>query len=384
MLPIDLFHLVPEIHYGPGASGLAGDVLKRIGARHVLVVSDEGVLASGAADPVLASIKDAGVGKTVFSDLRTNPSERHVQAATEIFREFGCDAILGVGGGSSLDVAKSVAAVVAGGGDITEYEDGARPVTGTPPPLVQIPTTAGTGSEVVAGAIITDSSRPFKMHVVAVPAQVAICDPLLTMSLPTGPTAAGGIDALAHAIGAYTAKDRQPLADAMAMHAIKTIHRWLPVAVEQGSDPEGREHMMVGALTAGISMKGGGAADHAFAHAVGALFDVHHGVSVAMFLADVMEYNLPHLPERFADVARGLGVRSDSEDPIELGMAGIEKVRQLVAALPIPTMREIGATQQDVPRLTDQVMADEYELGVNVVPLDEADVRRILTTAIAR
>jgi alcohol dehydrogenase class IV len=220
--------------------------------------------------------------------------------------------------------------------------------------------------------------------VVAVPANVALCDPLLTMSLPPGPTAAGGIDALAHAIGAYTGKDRQPLADAMALHAISTIHRWLPVAVERGTDPAGREHMMVGALTAGISMKGGGAADHAFAHAVGALFDVHHGVSVAMFLADVMEFNLPHLPERFADVARHLGVRLATDDPVALGMAGIEEVRRLVADLPIPSLREIGATERDVPRLTDQVMADEYELGVNAVPIEAPDARRILTTAIAR
>lgn len=381
---VDVFHLVPEVHYGPGAAGLAGDALKRLGARHALVVSDDGVLGSGAADPVLASVKDAGLAGTVFAGLRTNPSERHVRAAEEIFRDFGCDAIIGVGGGSSLDVAKSVAAVVAGGGDITEYEDGARPVTGTPPPLVQVPTTAGTGSEVVGGAIITDSSRPFKMHVVAVPAQVALCDPLLTVSLPAGPTAAGGIDALAHAIGAYTGKDRQPLADAMALHAIRTISRWLPVAVERGDDLTGRKHMMDGALAAGISMKGGGAADHAFAHAVGALFDVHHGVSVAMFLADVMEFNLPHLPERFADVAGVLGVRSATDDPMTLGLAGIEQVRRLVASLPIPSLREIGATEQDVPRLTDQVMADAFELGVNAVPVERSDAQRILTTAIAR
>jgi choline dehydrogenase len=381
---VNFFHLAPQIHYGPGAGALAGEALRGLGVRHVLVVTDQGVLDAGVIDPVLASIKDAGVACTVFSDLRTNPSERHVAAAADLYRAVECDGILGVGGGSSLDVAKSAAVVVADGGCITAYEDGARAVTGTPPPLVQVPTTAGTGSEVVAGAIITDSTRTFKMHVVAVPAQVALCDPRLTLTLPAGPTAASGIDALAHAIGAYTSVERQPLADAMALHAISTIHRWLPEAVEDGGDLRARDMMMTGALTAGISMKGGGAADHAFAHAVNALFDVHHGVGVALFLADAMEFNLPHLPDRFADIARALGVRAATGDAVALGHAGIEAVRSLIARCPIPTPAEIGVVESDVPALVDKVQADGFHLGLNPVPVGVEDTRRILRTALAR
>lgn len=381
---MNFFHLAPQIHYGPGASSEAGEALRSLGVSHVLVVTDQGVLDAGVIDPVLKSVKDAGVSYTLFSDLRTNPSEQHVAAAASMYKSVGCDGILGVGGGSSLDVAKSAAVIIADGGCITSYEDGARAVTGTPPPLVQVPTTAGTGSEVVAGAIITDSSRAFKMHVVATPAQVALCDPRLTLTLPAGPTAASGIDALAHAIGAYTSVESQPLADAMALHAISLISRWLPEAVSNGSDLRARDQMMTGALTAGISMKGGGAADHAFAHAVNALFDVHHGVGVALFLADAMEHNLPHMPSRYADVARALGVRSVSDDPLALGRAGIEVVRSLVASLPIPTLSGIGVTDSDVPALVEKVQADGFHLGLNPVPVTVDDTRRILSTALAR
>jgi alcohol dehydrogenase class IV len=280
-------------------------------------------------------------------------------------------------------VAKSAAVIIADGGCITSYEDGARAVTGTPPPLVQVPTTAGTGSEVVAGAIITDSSRAFKMHVVATPAQVALCDPRLTLTLPAGPTAASGVDALAHAIGAYTSVESQPLADAMALQAISTISRWLPEAVSRGDDLRARDQMMTGALTAGISMKGGGAADHAFAHAVNALFDVHHGVGVALFLADAMEHNLPHMPDRFADIARALGVRS-AGDPVALGRAGIEAVRSLVASLPIPALAQVGVTEEHLPALVDKVQDDGFHLGLNPVPVTVDDTRRILCAALAR
>jgi alcohol dehydrogenase class IV len=380
----DFFHLVPQIHYGPGAAAAAGPALRDLGVQHPLVVCDPGVVAAGACDPVLASIKDAGVGYTLFTDVRTNPSELHVHAAAECYADAECDGLVGVGGGSAMDVAKSAAAVLAGGGSIVDYEDGARTVAGPYPPLLLAPTTAGTGSEAVAGAIITDSQRVFKMHIVAVPAHVAICDPELTLSLPAGPTAASGVDALAHAIGAYVSCERQPLADGMALHAIATIASALPRAVADGSDRAARAQMMVGSLSAGISMKGGGAVDHAFAHAVNAVFDLHHGAGVALFLADGMEFNLPHLPDRFADIARALGVRAGGDDPYRLGQAGIGAVRRLIADLPLPRLADVGVGVRHVPELTAKVMSDAFHLGLNPVPLTAADAERMLLIAVGR
>ena len=380
----DFFHLVPKIHYGRGASEAVGAAAKELGVTNALVVSDPGVLAAGVCDPVLSSLKAAGIGYTQFTNVRTNPSELHVHEAAAWYRESGCDGMIGLGGGSAMDVAKSAVAVLAGGGSIVDYEDGARTVPGGYPPLLLIPTTAGTGSEAVAGAIITDSSRVFKMHVVAVPAHVAICDPDLTLSLPAGPTAASGIDALAHAIGAYVSAERQPLADGMALYAITTIAAALPAAVADGSDVAARTAMMIGSLSAGISMKGGGAVDHAFAHAVNAVFDLHHGAGVALFLADGMQFNLPHLPQRFADVARALGVGRDGSGDLARGQAGIDEVRRLVAGLPLPRLRDAGCTPSHVPALVDKVMDDHFHLGLNPVPLTRYDAARILRTAVDR
>jgi alcohol dehydrogenase class IV len=379
----DFFHLVPQIRYGRGASKATGAAVTELGIRHGLVVCDPGVIAAGVCDPVLASLRAAGVAYTQFTDVRTNPSEQHVHAAAQCYLRSACDGIIGLGGGSAMDVAKSAAAVLAGGGSITEYEDGAKAVTGAYPPLVLIATTAGTGSEAVAGAIITDSARAFKMHVVAVPAQVAICDPDLTLTLPATPTAASGIDALAHAIGAYVSCERQPLTDAMALHAISTVATALPAVVADGSDADARAAMMVGSLSAGISMKGGGAVDHAFAHAVNAIFDLHHGAGVALFLADGMEFNLPHLPRRFAAISRALGVGGE-ESAGDLGLAGIEHVRKLIASLPLPRLRDVGCTPDHLPELVDKVMADHFHLGLNPVPLSREAATSILGDAIGR
>ncbi|GAB2789346.1 iron-containing alcohol dehydrogenase [Amycolatopsis magusensis] len=373
----DFFHLVPQIHYGRGAARLAGAALAGLGVRHVLVVSDPGVVAAGVLEPVLDSLRTAGVAATVFSGVRTNPSEVEVAAAAKAYQDNGCDGFLGAGGGSALDVAKSAAVVVSHGGSIVDFEDGARPVTEPTPPLVQVPTTSGTGSEAVAGAIITDSRRVFKMHVVATGAQVALCDPELTLTLPPGATAAAGIDALAHAIGAYVSAERQPLADAMALYAVSTISRALPEVVADGSDIGARERMMTGSLSAGISMKGGGAVDHAFAHAVNAMFDVHHGVGVALFLADGMEFNLPHLPERFAALAGALGAGDSGED-------GIQAVRELVAGLPIPSLAKLGVTESHVPDLVTKMMADEFHLSLNPVPVSKEDAAELFTAAVRR
>jgi alcohol dehydrogenase class IV len=378
------FHLAPKVHYGRNAARLAGDVARGLGVRHALVVSDPGVLDAGVCDPVLASLEDAGIGCTLFSAIATNPSELHVEAAAEHYREAACDGIVGIGGGSAMDVAKCAALIVSNGGSIADYEDGAKPVTEPSPPLVLVPTTSGSGSEAVGGAIITDSRRVFKMRVVAVPAHAALCDPTLTLSVPPGVTAASGIDALAHAIGAYVSSERQPLADGMALYAISVVSRWLLPAVEQGDDLRAREHMMIGSLSAGISMKGGGAADHAFAHAVNALFHVHHGVAVARFLADGMQYNLPHLPERYADIARALGVTDPGRGAEAFGQAGIEAVRGLVRRCPIPSLAQVGVAEEHVDQLVDKVMEDHFHLGLNPVEITSEDARQVLVGAMAR
>lgn len=378
------FHLAPKIHYGPGVANRVGSVLSELGARRVLVTTDAGVLEAGVCDGVFDQLKRAGLSYGVHSDLETNPSDADVEAAAAAYREHGADAVLGVGGGSSMDVAKCAALVVSNGGPTTDYEQGQRSVTKSPPPLVLVPTTAGTGSELVAGAIITDSARVLKILVVAVPAHVALCDPLLTLTLPPLPTGAAALDALAHAIGAYTSVDRQPLADAMALYAISRISRWLPQAMQDGSDEQARHELMVGSMTAGISMKGGGSADHAFAHAVNATFDVLHGVGVALFMPDVIELNMAHMPERLAEVAVALGVPDMGLGHEETATAGIEVVRSLIDGCEIPSLQDLGVRSEHVPELTGKVMADRFHLDLNPVEITTPQAERILAHAVAR
>jgi len=372
------FSLHPSVHYGPGSARRAGEEVRRLGARRALVVTDPGVLAAGVAGEIERSLTAAGVEFETFSEIESNPTDRQVMAAVEAFRATGAGAIVGLGGGSPMDVAKSAAAVVAGGGHIRDYEDGRRAVSEPHPPLVFIPTTAGTGSEVVGGTIITDTERRFKMHVVAVPGHVALCDPLLTLSLPKALTAATGLDALSHAVGAYVSVERQPLADAYALYAIELIGRWLPRAVADGADGEARHWMMVASLSAGISMKGGGSGEHAFAHGLNARHHVHHGVACAIFLAPVMEHNLDHVPERYARIARALGIEAEGRDEIEHARAGIAEVRRLVEAMEIPALRDLDFAESDVADLVDYVGQDEFHLGLNPGPITPADAERIL------
>jgi alcohol dehydrogenase class IV len=377
------FQLYPRIHYGPGAAALAGAELGRLGVRRALVVTDPGVIAAGVAAPVLESLAAAGISWEIFSEIETNPADTHVMAAAAAYRRAGADGLVGLGGGSAMDVAKSAAPVVSSGGHIRDYEDGRAAVSVPAPPLLFIPTTAGTGSEAVGGTIIVDTERQFKMHIVAVPGQVALCDPLLTLTLPPWLTAATGLDALSHAIGAYVSVERQPLADAYALYAIEIVSRWLMHAVADGQNREARSWMMVASLAAGISMKGGGSGEHAFAHGINVHHRVHHGQGCAIFLADVMDYNLPGSVPRYARIAQAMGVERGSRSEEDHARAGIAAVRALVAAGGTPCLRQVGVSERHVPRLVDYVMQDTFHLGLNPAPISAADAERILHTTLA-
>jgi alcohol dehydrogenase class IV len=382
-MQIFTFQLYPRIHYGEGAAAKAGAELARLGGTKALVVTDPGVLAAGVARPVLDSLAAAGIASEVFSGVETNPADVHVMAAVAAYQAADADCLVGLGGGSAMDVAKSAAVVVSNGGHIRDYEDGKRPVELPHPPLLFVPTTSGTGSEAVGGTIIIDTSRQFKMHIVAVPGHVALCDPLLTHSLPPAVTAATGLDALSHAIGAYVSVEHQPLADAYALYAIELIRRWLPRAIADGRDREARAWMMVASLAAGISMKGGGSGEHAFAHGVNVQHRVHHGVGCAVFLADVMDYNLPDVADRYARIAEALGVERGAMNDLALGKAGIAAVRRLIRECGIPELSDLGVRETHVAPLVDYVMQDTFHLGLNPVPIGAADAERILRTTLA-
>lgn len=377
-LAVNTFELGPTIRYGEGAAAFAGAELAARGVTHALAVTDRGVLDAGVCAPVLRSLEAAAVRASLFADIATNPVDADAMAAVAAYLAAGCDGIVAIGGGSTLDVAKSAAAVIGNGGHIRDYEDGARPATGGHPPLVVLPTTAGTGSESVSGAFIVHSERRVKMHIVAVAADVALCDPLLTLDLPPAATAATGLDALSHAIGAFAGIDHQPVTDGLALHAIEKISGSLAAAVTDGHDRDARGEMMVGSLTAGLAMKGGGTGEHAFAHAVNALYNVHHGVGCAMFLAEVMAFNVPHCADRYARIAMALGVESFGKPELDVAWAGVAAVRDLVARCGIPPFGDLPITPEDLPVIARKVLEDQFSLTLNPVPIGPGDVERIL------
>src|ERR687884_1045006 len=320
--------------HGPGAIGRLGEIVEELGVRRPLLVTDGGVVAAGLAEKALERLTDA----SVFDGVRPNPDVGLIGRTSEVYWEEGCDGLVALGGGSSMDTAKGVGVEIVHGGSIADYEYGKTPITRRIPPLVTVPTTAGTGSEVTLWAVITDHERKIKFNVGGTPligAHVALLDPELTVGLPPVVTAATGMDALAHAIECYTCDYHQPFNDAVALHAMELVAQWLPVAYDDGSNLEARTAMAHAALLGGMAYgtESAGAA-HAMSQSAGGVHDCPHGALTARVLGPVCEYNVPAAPERYARIAQALGVEATPE-------AGVEAVYRLTDDVGIPTLEDM-------------------------------------------
>ena len=228
--------------HGTGAISSLGELVRELGVKRPFLLTDRGVVSAGLADPALESLENA----FVFDGVRANPDVELVGEASALYREEGCDGLVALGGGSSMDTAKGVGVEVVHGGSILDYEYGKTPITRRIPPLVSLPTTAGTGSEVTLWAVITDHGRGIKFNVGGTPligSHVALVDPMLTLGLPPAITAATGMDALSHGIECYTCDYHQPFNDAAALAAIELVAKWLRVAYSDGGNLEARTNM---------------------------------------------------------------------------------------------------------------------------------------------
>ena len=369
--------------HGPGALSSLGSVTRELGIRRPMLVTDPGVAAAGLADRASQHLEDA----TVFDEVRPNPDIELVDRGAALFREAGCDGLVAVGGGSSLDTAKSIGVVIRHGGSIAQYEWGHDPIEHRIPPLVAIPTTAGTGSEVTLWAVITDHGRKLKFNVGGTPligAHVALIDPELMLGLPPAVTAATGMDALSHAIECYTCDYHQPFNDAVALHAIELVGRWLRPAVEDGANIEARTHMAHAATLGGMAYgtESAGAA-HAMSQSAGGVHDCPHGALTARVLGPVCEYNVPASPERYARIARGLGVDTSGMDELEAALAGVEELYRLTDAVGIPTLAELGFSEDEIPMLATIAYEDMQTQG-NPREVDAAGYEEIYRNAFAR
>lgn len=347
------FELPTRIEFGPGVSSTLVEVLLELGSRRPLVVTDKGVIDAGIFGRIKEHLERGGIEFCVFSSVEPNPKDRDVMNGASAAREFGADSIVAIGGGSPIDCAKGIGVIITHGGKIRDFE-GRNAITKETLPMVAIPTTSGTGSEVTFSSVITDTGDRFKFSIrhPRIAARVALCDPELTVSMPPMLTAATGMDALTHAIEGYTARPSEPIADACALHAIGIIVRNLPEAVGSGSDMNARSSMLMGSILAGISFSHSDvAAVHCIAEALGGLYDAPHGMCNAVALAPVMRYNMSFCVERYARVAEAMGLRFTTDQ--EGAEKAVTRVEELAAEVGLPPFSSLGVREEDRERIAE-------------------------------
>lgn len=357
-----VFKVPPIIHFGQGVASLTGKEAARLGARHVLLITDSFLASSGLIDPVLQSLAENKIAVSLYDQVNTEPTLEHVDACLHLYETNSADLVIGLGGGSPIDVAKAISALVGNPGELKNYM-GIGKLKKNGPPIIAIPTTAGTGSEATCTTIITDAENNVKMLIISdtLMPQVAIVDPLLTMSMPKGITAATGLDALTHAIEAYVSRKAQPMSDIFALSAVSLLAKYLPKAWTTPDDVEARTNTLLGALQAGIAFSNASVAlVHGMSRPIGAIFHVPHGVSNAALLGVVTRFSLPGASQRYAEIALAMGL-SDQGSHEATSLAGAERIEELIRFMGIPGLAELGVSKElldaNVSKMADDAMA---------------------------
>jgi alcohol dehydrogenase class IV len=353
------------------------------GVRRPLLVTDAGVRAL--ADPVVQALRDAGHEVAVFDAVQADPPPAVVEAALALARRHRADAVIGLGGGSSLDSAKLVALLAANGQSLDQTY-GVNQARGPRLPLALLPTTAGTGSEVTPIAIVTTGAQS-KQGIVSpwLLPDLALLDASLLTGLPAAVTAATGIDAMVHAVEAFTSvRLKNPLSDALALQALVLLDRWLPRAWSQGEDLQAREQTLLGACMAGMAFANAPvAAVHALAYPLGARFHVPHGLSNALVLGAVLRFNAPVAEPLYAQLARAIGRATADHDDAAACEVFIEHLSGLGAQFGLPTrLREVGVQPTDLDRLADDALLQTRLLVNNPRPLTRDDAHRLYASAL--
>jgi alcohol dehydrogenase len=347
-LAVGTFRVPTEVVFGDGIANELGVRANAHGRRAVLV-SDPGVARTGLLEPLKESITAAGMTFELVTDISPNPRDTECEAVAVRAREFGAEVIIAVGGGSPIDAAKCASAVVTNGGPARALVT-PRPLQRDPLPLIAVPTTAGTGSEVTRGAVITDTERHVKFTVKdpRMAPRLALVDPLLTLSVPPSVTAATGMDVLTHAVEAYTCRRATLVTDPLALSANELVAQYLERVVADGQDREARSHMMMASLIAGLAFSNADvAAVHCLAEALGGRYDTPHGVANAVFLPAVFRYNITANPPRHARVAAALGVDVEGLSATDAARLGADALAELSRRVGIPRFRDLAGVNPD-------------------------------------
>jgi alcohol dehydrogenase class IV len=394
------FHSAGQLLFGRNAVGHLGEVASRLGVKRILIATDAVLQKTEVVDRVCAALDSVQIAHFIFAGGEPEPSFRVADACIAAARQFQPDALLGLGGGSNMDLAKITATILAHGGSPRDYA-GDDKVPGPILPLICVPTTAGTGSEVSAASVLTDDVNKVKVGVLSnyLRPRVAVVDPLLSVSCPPRLTADSGIDALTHAIEAYTAVDnatfplpagertiyqgRHPLGDCLAEKAIALIGKNLRRAVQQGTDLDVREGMALGATLAGLAFSNVGVAlVHALEYPVGGATHCSHGAGNGLLLPFVMRFNLPARRKEFAAIARLLGEDVQGLDEATAGERAITAVERLRNDIGIPQrLRDLGVKPDQLRLFAEKALGIRRILRVNPRPVTLEDLEEVLQAA---
>jgi len=373
-----LYHMPTAIIFGPGVlSELGGIVRDKFHSSRPLLITDKGIVRAGIAEKVLGQLPAI----PTFNEVEQNPRHTTVDRGGEIARKLKPDLIIGLGGGSVLDAAKAIALLATNPGRIEDYE-GREKYKTAPLPVLAIPTTCGTGSEVTWVAVITHTGRQFKMSIkgpLMYPA-VALVDPDLLMTLPPNLAASTGLDALTHAVEAFTVKPASVITDTLALEALRLIFYSLPEAyLDIKNNAKAREGLMLGSLIAGIAFGNSDVgAVHCLAESVGSLYDTPHGVANAVFLPHVMEFNLEAAEEKYARIASVAGIEAGSQR--EAARRLVARIKEISRDLSIPSFRELNIPEGDLKLIAEKSFANNSNSS-NPREASAEDYLNILKTA---
>lgn len=359
------FRMPKSVLYGRNSLEKLGEQSKKLGKR-AFIVTDTIMEKLGYVEKCIKQLNKKSITVSTYNKVDAEPTNIHVLEALSLCKEEKCDFIIGIGGGSCIDAAKAVAVLYTNGGEVEDYVQKDIEIENNPLPLIAIPTTSGTGSEVTSVAVITNKKTDVKMmlkHPSFIP-KVAIIDPVLTSSLPPQITAATGIDALCHAIEAYISKVSQPLTDVLALSAIESIMKYLRIAYEDGRNMEAREAMMIASLQAGIAFSNASVTlVHGMSRPVGALFHVPHGISNAILLPTVLEFTKTSAMKRLAKIGRSLNKDLYSNSDEEVADYTLGEIKKLCLDLRIPNLKEYGIDEIEFENAISKMASDAIESG---------------------
>lgn len=381
-LPYGNWPTPTSIRFGVGRIAELPDACRSLNIRRPLLVTDSALAALAIVRDAVAANEHAGLPTGLFGGVRSNPNGGNVDAGVAAYRAGGHDGIIAMGGGSALDAGKTIALMARQSRPLWDFVWG-KPVppdlnVGGIAPIVTVPTTAGTGSEVETGAVITDEKTQTK-EIIAHPrmlAGIVIGDPALTVGLPPHLTAATGMDALSHCLEAYCVADYDPMADGMALEGMRLIAEWLPVAVSEGGNLEARAQMLAAAMIGAAAFRKGLGAMHALSHPIGAIYDMHHGLTNAVLMPYVLSFNRAALGAKMERLARVLGLPAPSFDTV---LTWILDLRQRLA---VPhTLAAIGVDDQRSDEVARKAAADA-NAPTNPLPVGAAELRGIFDRAL--